>query len=384
MTVGKASLAEILQLSRDEVTVQPTLPYETAGVRSYGRGLFARPSIIGAETAYSKLYRLHTDQVVLSRLFAWEGAVAMVPSEFDGHFVSSEFPTFDVDLGMASPSYVGHFLSRPTFHDQLAGETRGLGQRRQRVHVENFLALQIPLPPLETQRKIAFELDTWRNQAEHLRSIVGSNPSESILKKLPSFADAAIRAVSTRTGRVGDVVEFISDTVHPGDAPGPAAEFVGLQHVESHTGRQLGSDPLGSEKGRKFRFQPGDIVYGYLRPYLNKVWLADRHGLCSVDQYVLRTRAGFAPDLLAHTLRSVTVLSAAIDLTHSLQLPRLRSGLLANIQIPVPSGTSTHLVAQLDRIRDMTMAAAHLRRRQQAAVAALIPAALNEAFAGLM
>ena len=91
------------------------------------------------------------------------------------------------------------------------------------------------------------------------------------------------------------------------------------------------SDPLESVKGRKFRFRPGDVVYGYLRPYQNKVWVADRHGLCSVDQYVLRP-------VLASRLRYLPTpfvveecSTLRWNLTHRLQLPRLRSGLLSSI-----------------------------------------------------
>ena len=44
------------------------------------------------------------DQFVYSKLFAWEGALAVVDSEFDGLFVSQEFPTFTIDRHMASRS----------------------------------------------------------------------------------------------------------------------------------------------------------------------------------------------------------------------------------------------------------------------------------------
>ena len=42
--------------------------------------------------------------------------------------------------------------------------------------------------------------------------------------------------------------------------------------------------------GRKPRFANGDIVYAYLRPYLNKVWVAEFDGLCSVDQFAYKVQ----------------------------------------------------------------------------------------------
>lgn len=184
---------------------------------------------------------------------------------------------------------------------------------------------------------------------------------------------------------MSDLVEIASDTVHPGDELGPATEFIGLQHVESHSGRCVGSDPIGNEKRRKFRFQPGDIVYGYLRPYLNKVWLADRSGLCSVDQYVLRPRKGVDPVLLGYTLRSRTTLDQAIDKTHSLQLPRLRSGLLASIAVLWPEGSSTSsLRSELEAVSRSMLAVVEHRRRQVSVARSLTPSVLNRAFAGLL
>lgn len=176
----------------------------------------------------------------------------------------------------------------------------------------------------------------------------------------------------------------MSDTVHPGDDPSPADCFIGLQHIESHTGTRVGVDDLAHVDGRKFRFCPGDVVYGYLRPYLNKVWLADRHGLCSVDQYVLRPREGVSSRLLTYLLRTEDVLRQAAEFTHRLQLPRLRSGLLASIDVPtVPDAAVSVVLAGLDHMQQVVTSAAEMRARQERLTASLVPAALNEVFGGL-
>lgn len=377
-------LRDVLTLDLDEVAVEPSAIYNTAGIRNFGRGLFARPAITGASTSYTKYYRLRTHQIVFSRLFAWEGAVALVPPEFDGWFVSSEFPTFTVHRARALPDFLGHLVRWSRFHDQLAGVTRGLGQRRQRVHVEDFLALAIPLPQIDEQSLQVGCLDRTARCARTAAERLGGQSALALVTMLPAFVDVVIQRESAGRARIGNLADFASDIVHPGEDPAPADSFIGLQHIASHTGLCLGSDALGPMKGRKFRFRPGDVVYGYLRPYLNKVWVADRHGLCSVDQYVLRPRPGVSSDLLAHTLRGREVLNRAIDLTHSLQLPRLRSGLLASLEVPtVPERRARPLVPRLDQLRDRVVAAAAKRRHQDELVAALLPSTLNEVFAGL-
>jgi len=69
--------------------------------------------------------------------------------------------------------------------------------------------------------------------------------------------------------RLGDIITPRRDKVSPssmGDAP-----FLGLEHVEAHTGRILGTGTVGAMKSAVARFQAGDTLYGRLRPYLNKV-----------------------------------------------------------------------------------------------------------------
>jgi type I restriction enzyme S subunit len=148
-------LGEVLRLSRDEVRVEPDQTYQTAGIYSFGRGLFARAPITGADTKYTSLFRLHEGQLVYSRLFAWEGALSVVPSDFDGAYVSQEFPTFVVDRARAEPAYLGWLCRWRPFWELLRGEATGLGLRRQRVHPDRLLAVHVPLPPLPEQRRLA-------------------------------------------------------------------------------------------------------------------------------------------------------------------------------------------------------------------------------------
>ena len=375
-------LRAVLTLDRDPVTVDAAQTYDTVGLLSYGKGLFRRPPVPGTQTSYKEFFRLRRDQVVFSRLFAWEGAVAVVTGEFDGYFVSPEFPTFSVDTGAADPEYLGYIARWPRFHEHLAEATRGLGLRRQRVHPEEFLAIEVPLPSVDEQRRVAARVRLLLERQAGLLERIESVSGDAYLRVVPELIAHPIRQAADTETPVRELAEVVNDVVHPGQDPAPATSFVGLQHIESHTGRRTGSSALGEEKGRKFRFAPGDVLYGYLRPYLNKVWTADQHGLCSVDQYVLRPREGVDGELLAHVLRSKVVLDNVRELTHSLQLPRLRSGLLGNIAVPWPTSGSDTLRLSLDALVRNAATLAAVRSRQRATTAALATSMLNVAFAG--
>ncbi|MCW6512637.1 restriction endonuclease subunit S [Lichenifustis flavocetrariae] len=149
---------------------------------------------------------------------------------------------------------------------------------------------------------------------------------------------AADALAVTRTCRLGNLLDFRNDIVHPKDRPVGPVTFVGLEHVEPNTGRRVGELTIELSKmtGRRARFRKGDIVYGYLRPYLNKVWIAEFDGICSVDQYVFVVRSGVGRDYISHFLRSDEFLNTAPVGLSPGQLPRIRSGEIADTPIRLP------------------------------------------------
>lgn len=79
--------------------------------------------------------------------------MAVVPPEFDGLFVSQEFPTFDIEPS-ALPEYMQLLCRWPPLWERLrAGET-GMGGRRRRVHPTHLLQTLVPAPDVDDQRRI--------------------------------------------------------------------------------------------------------------------------------------------------------------------------------------------------------------------------------------
>jgi type I restriction enzyme S subunit len=163
---------------------------------------------------------------------------------------------------------------------------------------------------------------------------------------------------------LGEVLKFRNDIVHPKDKPRGDEIFVGLEHIERETGVRIGRQHINLSEmtGRRARFKTGDIVYGYLRPYLNKVWVAEFDGLCSVDQYVLTVKPEVSRSYVAHFLRSPRFLQTApVDVAPG-QLPRIRSGELAETLIPLPP------LPEQRRIAAILDKADALRRERKSAI----------------
>lgn len=142
---------DIAVLNKDEVAVDANASYDIAGVYSFGRGLLRRGPIEGSQTSYRTFNRLHTGQVVMSRLKAWEGAITVVPKSFAGWFVSPEFPTFNVDQTCVRPRFLEAVLTGESFWSGLKGASHGIGARRERVGADRLLEQQLWLPPVGYQ-----------------------------------------------------------------------------------------------------------------------------------------------------------------------------------------------------------------------------------------
>ncbi len=101
-------------------------------------------------------------------------------------------------------------------------------------------------------------------------------------------------------------------------------------------GETVTEDPE-SIKSLKNEFGSGDILYGKLRPNLNKVWLSDRNGICSTDIYVISPKQDdVVPELYACIFRGHLFNDAVVKQVKGAQLPRVGWDAIARLEIPLP------------------------------------------------
>jgi type I restriction enzyme M protein len=149
-------LGKIMRPAARDKAVTPNSIYRIAGIFSFGRGLIDRGTISGFDTKYRLLARLEEDDIVMSRLGGWEGAVAVVGKDFAGAYVSQEYPIFIPDRESLSPKYFSALARSPRLWDLIERSTRGSMARRKRIKPEHFLSVEIWLPPLGEQERIAY------------------------------------------------------------------------------------------------------------------------------------------------------------------------------------------------------------------------------------
>lgn len=139
-----------------------------------------------------------------------------------------------------------------------------------------------------------------------------------------------------------EIVTERKETLNPQANPDKLLNYVGLENIQSLTGDLIDFHPkYGKEiRSRSKIFQKGDVLYGRLRPYLNKVYLAEgsiSEGICSGEFYVLKLNAKrVLPNFLRATLASQYVQQYVQKLQTGSALPRLQIQDLLEIEIPLP------------------------------------------------
>lgn len=147
--------------------------------------------------------------------------------------------------------------------------------------------------------------------------------------------------------RLGDICEFDRHMVD--DQTGI---YVGMEDVESETGRIApsvfdGTNAIGS--GTAYSFDQNHILYGRLRPYLNKVASPTFAGRCSTELIPIRPGEQVLKQYLAIVLRSEKSVEYAMGTYIGARMPRTDLKAFAGFEIPLPPlSVQEEIVAEIE------------------------------------
>ena len=104
-------------------------------------------------------------------------------------------------------------------------------------------------------------------------------------------------------------------------------------------------------KSTKSHFKAGDILYGKLRPYLNKVVVADEDGYCTTEIVPIRIYCGVDSKYLMYALKRPDFLDYVNSKTYGVKMPRLGTDDAINALVPLPPlEEQKRIVAKVDQL----------------------------------
>jgi type I restriction enzyme S subunit len=134
---------------------------------------------------------------------------------------------------------------------------------------------------------------------------------------------------------------LIDEKVDEVDQP---ERYVGLENIESWTGRHIPSGAEGPGEGASNRFAAGDVLFGKLRPYLAKCFLTSWSGTCTGELLVLRP-ALFEGRFLQFLMLSPPWIELVNSSTYGAKMPRANWQFIGNARVPVPAMEEQRVIA---------------------------------------
>lgn len=134
--------------------------------------------------------------------------------------------------------------------------------------------------------------------------------------------------------RLRDICDLVSEQCDP--ARCSSSVYVGLEHITSGAFASSSFGRASDVVSSKNRFRKGDVLYGKLRPYLDKAVIAEGEGICSTDILVFRAKSGTNPYYLLSLLHSPEFTAHAVATTQGVNHPRTSWASLAEFECLVP------------------------------------------------
>jgi type I restriction enzyme S subunit len=216
----------LIPIQRPE-TPTPGEIYRQLGVKLWGQGAYERESLDGAATKYARLSRVEADDVVVNKIWARNGSVAVVQPSLAGCFVSGEFPTFVTNPDLLIPRWMHWLTKTANFWEQCDEKSRGTSGKN-RIRPEQFLKVEIPLPPLAEQRRIVARIEELAAKIAEACSL-RYQAIEDVEAFSQVTAESVFQQLRTQhnTTRLRDICESVTD----GDHNTPAFSDEGVRFI---------------------------------------------------------------------------------------------------------------------------------------------------------
>ena len=159
-------------------------------------------------------------------------------------------------------------------------------------------------------------------------------------------------------------------------------KYIGLEHIEKDCGI-VSNGSASDVKSLKNVFGIGDILYGKLRPYLNKHGIATFDGICSTDIMVFNPTQKCDIRLVNYFLDTDGFIEYVVANSKGINLPRVSPGIVLSAPFPLPPLAEQHrivnriesLFEKLDRAKELAQTALDSFETRKAAI-------LHKAFTG--
>ncbi len=149
-----------------------------------------------------------------------------------------------------------------------------------------------------------------------------------------------------KTKRLGEIASIRNQKVMPNNV-NPNTLCVELEHIASGNGQLLENSTAEYSTASKYRFFTGDVLFGRLRSYLRKFWLADQNGICTTEIWPLMVDTEQMDCGFLHAIVQSDQFFAMANLSYGTHMPRADWGVMRNFTVMLPEIQEQRAIAKV-------------------------------------
>ena len=276
------------------------------------------------------------------------------------------YVTFQIAEGYI-PEFIEALVTNNSFIKKALQYQQGTVYERMAVSPEDLLSLEVSIPCIEEQQRIADFLssvdDIIFTSGQEVANL--ETQKKAVMKKIFSQEVRFKREDEAafpdwENVRFWDAVALNSSLVDPTVEPYCNMLHVGAANIEKNTGVLLPC-MSASEEGitsGKYLFDETCVVYSKIRPELSKATIPGFVGLCSADAYPLKPRKDILPEIILMQLLSDKFVKFATSTSARTKMPKINQEELGEYVFAIPCLEEQRLIADFLSNFDEAIAAA--------------------------
>jgi type I restriction enzyme, S subunit len=134
--------------------------------------------------------------------------------------------------------------------------------------------------------------------------------------------------------KLGDICDVRKEKFNPIGAEN--AKYIALEHIEQGTGRINGIGNSDETTSIKAKFKKGDILFGKLRPYLKKIWLADFNGVCATEILPLFVKYNYNSKFCFYVIQQDKFIEYTNQSSFGTKMPRTSWNYMREFVLSIP------------------------------------------------
>jgi type I restriction enzyme S subunit len=356
-----AKIGQFATPIRRPVVVEPDKQYRTMGVKWWGLGAYERETKPGHEIKATKMFAVKPGDLIINKIWARHGSSGIVGDELDGCFVTTDFPTFEIDTSQVERRWLAYLFRTETFWKDCEAKSRGTSGR-QRIDPKEYLEIEIPLPPLAEQQRIVARIDALAARIAEAQKLQAEATEEA-----EGFFEATVNAVFAEVKQTNhQPLAELTSRIGSGSTPKGGREVYlesGIPFIRSLNVRMrqfkldnlVYIDEATHQAMRRTWVEPNDVLLNITGASIGRVACVPiEFQTANVSQHVAIIRP--LPELDSRYLMYCLSQPMVQDLINHQQKGATRQGFtkaqIEQLQIPVPPlNEQRRIVAYLDRVQ---------------------------------